>query len=766
MACYSSNSNEFRYFDTEEEVKKVCPVCRGTCRCKACFTSKHGDIECEGFSKDTSKVDKVLHFHYLICILLPVLKQINQDQSVELEIEAKMKGQKPSEIQIQQAEVSYNKQCCCNNCKSSIVDLHRSCPKCSYNLCLSCCRDLFQGALSRSTRALLCKCFNKRKAFVSGRQLSETKAECYCKMRYGSKRYSGSSFLLSGKAFHSNGSIPCPPTEFGGCADSLLDLSCVFPLNWTKELEISAEEIIGCYELPEMLDNSSCCSICHGLDHDANGKKQFQEAARREDSDDNLLYYPTTTDAKGNSLEHFQKHWNIGQPVIIRNVLHGTSDLSWDPIVMFCTYLKNIASKSENEQPDTCLDWFEVEIGIRQLVMGSFKGQTHANMWHEKLKLKGWLSSQLFQEHFPAHYSEILHALPLPEYMDPISGVLNVAAELPQETLKPDLGPCVYISYGSGENIVQADSVTKLHYNSYDVVNILVHTSDVPVSTEQLNYIRKLMKKHKEQNKVNGEKPLDCQNMEDVKLHDLVGEEMQLHKKITRASWFSAASHEAHTLSPKDRDMLYDGEYNSESDSDTDTDTEVSKFFFRPLKTSRTSEKSKSCTKLADTANSFQEKNPAETCGAQWDVFRRQDVPKLLEYLKRHAKELTPTNGFRKHIAHPILDQISFLDTAHKMRLKEEFKIEPWTFEQHVGEAVVIPAGCPYQITNLKSCVNVVLDFVSPENVTECISLSEELRLFPKNHKAKVDTLEVKKMTLYSISRATKEIRELTHADN
>lgn len=29
-------------------------------------------------------------------------------------------------------------------------------------------------------------------------------------------------------------------------------------------------------------------------------------------------------------------------------------------------------------------------------------------------------------------------------------------------------------------------------------------------------------------------------------------------------------------------------------------------------------------------------------------------------------------------------------------------EIEPWTFEQHVGEAVIIPAGCPYQIRSAK----------------------------------------------------------------
>ncbi|KAJ9136251.1 hypothetical protein P3X46_033343 [Hevea brasiliensis] len=749
-----------QYSDMQEEVKIACPVCLGTCCCKACSAIQCRDIECKDSSKDKSKVNKVLHFHYLICMLLPVLKQLNQDQSIELEIEAKIKGQKPADVQIQQASVSCNKKCC-NNCKSAIVDFHRSCPSCSYNLCLSCCQDIFQGSLPGSVKTHKCKCPGRRKASIFGKQPSEMKSTCISKWNYGNK-YLDSSMLLPSWKVPDGSGIPCPPTEFGGCGDSLLDLSCVFPSSWTKELEISAEEIIGWYELPETLDVFSRCSLCFGMDCEVNGIMQLQEAATRENSNDNFLYYPTVMDLHSDNLEHFQKHWGKGQPVIVRNVLPDTSDLSWDPIVMFCTYLKNNAAKSENEQAADCLDWFEVEIGIKQLFMGPFKGPTHTNLWHEKLKLKGWLSSHLFQEHFPAHYAEILHALPLPEYMDPVSGVLNIAAELPEEIMKPELGPCVYISYGSGENIVQADSVAKLRYDSYDMVNILAHTTDVPVSSEQLNYIRKLMKKRKEQNEVSKAAPNDGQSVEEVGLHDMITEEMCLHKKVARVSWFSAASHKAQT-SLKNRDLFLDGEH--DSDSDTDTDTEVSKFFFGPVKSCRTSENMNFCGKNTDGSDHFRKQEVAEYCGAQWDVFRRQDIPKLVEYLRRHSNEFTHTYGLQKLVGHPILDQNFFLDTTHKKRLKEEFKIEPWTFEQHVGEAVIIPAGCPYQIRNLKSCVNVVLDFVSPENVTECNQLIDEVRLLPENHNAKVDSLEVKKMTLHSISRAIKEIRELTCAE-
>lgn len=42
-----------------------------------------------------------------------------------------------------------------------------------------------------------------------------------------------------------------------------------------------------------------------------------------------------------------------------------------------------------------------------------------------------------------------------------------------------------------------------------------------------------------------------------------------------------------------------------------------------------------------------------------------------------------------------------------------------------------------------QSCIKVAMDFVSPENVQECIRLTEEFRLLPKGHRSKEDKLEV-----------------------
>ncbi|TKY47316.1 Lysine-specific demethylase JMJ25 [Spatholobus suberectus] len=148
--------------------------------------------------------------------------------------------------------------------------------------------------------------------------------------------------------------------------------------------------------------------------------------------------------------------------------------------------------------------------------------------------------------------------------------------------------------------------------------------------------------------------------------------------------------------------------------------------------------------------------------GAVWDIFRRQDMHKLDEYLRKHCREFRHLCCSQvDEVFHPIHDQVFYLTSHHKRKLKEEFGIEPWTFIQNLGEAVFIPAGCPHQVRNLKSCIKVALDFVSPENIQECIRLTEEFRTLPPTHKAKEDKLGVKKMCLHALSKAADDLEQL-----
>ncbi|XWS63294.1 hypothetical protein CRYUN_Cryun06bG0083000 [Craigia yunnanensis] len=144
--------------------------------------------------------------------------------------------------------------------------------------------------------------------------------------------------------------------------------------------------------------------------------------------------------------------------------------------------------------------------------------------------------------------------------------------------------------------------------------------------------------------------------------------------------------------------------------------------------------------------------------GAIWDIFRRQDVPKLQDYLKKHFREFRYVHYCPVPQFHPIHDQSFFLTMDHKAKLKKEYGIEPWTFVQKLGEAVFIPAGCPHQVRNIKSCIKVALDFVSPENVGECVRLTEEFSALPHDHRAKEDKLEVKKMIVHAFYQAVKDL--------
>lgn len=150
--------------------------------------------------------------------------------------------------------------------------------------------------------------------------------------------------------------------------------------------------------------------------------------------------------------------------------------------------------------------------------------------------------------------------------------------------------------------------------------------------------------------------------------------------------------------------------------------------------------------------------NPAknyEKAGTIWDIFRRQDVPKLNEFFRVFSDK------FANSVTLPIYEQALYLNNESKRKLKDEFNIEPWTFQQFVGEAVFIPAGCPFQVRNLQSSVQLAFDFLSPESLSESVRMAQEIRCLPSDHEAKLKMLEVEKMCLYAASSAVREIQKI-----
>jgi hypothetical protein len=94
----------------------------------------------------------------------------------------------------------------------------------------------------------------------------------------------------------------------------------------------------------------------------------IRQAANRTGGKDNFLYCPTLQLSKKEGLQHFQKHWLQGEPVIVRNVLKSTSSLSWDPIDICHAVRESINDTGDGEakivQALDCLNWCQVGVSL------------------------------------------------------------------------------------------------------------------------------------------------------------------------------------------------------------------------------------------------------------------------------------------------------------------------------------------------------------------------------------------------------------------
>lgn len=87
------------------------------------------------------------------------------------------------------------------------------------------------------------------------------------------------------------------------------------------------------------------------------------------------------------------------------------------------------------------------------------------------LKLKDWPSPSASEEFLLYQRPEFISKLPLLEYIHSKWGLLNVAAKLPHYSLQNDVGPKIFISYGTYEELGRGNSVTNLHFNIRDMVS-------------------------------------------------------------------------------------------------------------------------------------------------------------------------------------------------------------------------------------------------------------------------------------------------------
>ncbi|KAF8392608.1 hypothetical protein HHK36_022954 [Tetracentron sinense] len=712
-----------------EEIQRVCPACRGTCNCKVCL---RGDNLIKVRIREIAVQEKLQYLHCLLSSVLPVVKQIHHDQCSEVELETRLHETK-TETDVPRIKLLADEQMCCNCCRIPIIDYHRHCPNCFYDLCLTCCRDLREASLPGVKGELVENQVTER---------SQDEATVTKQLKASESRLHLSNKFLDWKS-NDDGSIPCPPKESGGCCYSSLTLRRIFKMNWVAKLVKNVEEMVNGSKVYDVdspqttglseSDVSQNRKTLTGFRDNQARTDDFPllyRSAHRGDNNDNFLYCPTSQDIKNEGIGQFRRHWIQGEPVIVKQVSDSTSASSWDPMAIWRGIRETTEEKMKDDNRNVkaidCLDWSEVDIELGQFIKGYSQGRIHENGWPEMLKLKDWPSPSASEEFLLHQRPEFISKLPLLEYIHSKWGLLNVAAKLPHYSLQNDVGPKIFISYGTCEELGRGDSVSNLHTNMRDMVYLLMHTSEVKLKGWQRTKIEKIQKVFMESS-----------------ANESLGELGTSLNEEGNSPGLALSEHD------KQNECVADLNTNKDEIME-DQGIEV---------TSGCEGKEVSSGHLSKDSGVVSEKAHS---GALWDVFRRQDVPKLIEYLTVHWKEFQkPASPANDLVAHPLYDQAVYLNKDHKRKLKEEFRIEPWIFEQHIGDAVFIPAGCSFQVRNLQSSVQLGLDFLSPESLGESLRLAEEIRCLPNDHEAKLQILEVGKISLYAASSAIKEVQKL-----
>ncbi|CAN1283238.1 Lysine-specific demethylase JMJ27 [Linum perenne] len=697
--CFPCISNWYPKM-THEEVAAACPFCLNNCNCKACMRQ---DVEMKDLK---SRLEVQLtpdqsrqYAKYMVQALLPFLKRIDEEQLLERNIDARILGVPVEDMNVEEAECSSDE------------------------------------------RIKTDKKLRSRRVIVSN---TEVPLDLQPK---------------SGWQANGDGTISC------ACGSGILKLKTLYCKNWVSELVATAEGLVNGPEVvPDAPSTRKCACFNSSGDLEVQCDKLIK-ASSRNDSDDNYLFYPKAKDLTEEDFEHFRHHWKKAEPVLVSNVLETGSGLSWEPLVMWRAF-RQIKNENHATLLDVktldCLDWCEVDVNVCKFFRGYLQGDYDGVGWPRILKLKDWPPSAMFDERLPRHGAEYTCCLPFKEYTHLDKGPLNLASKLPPNSLKPDVGPKTYIAYGVPDELGRGDSVTKLHCDMSDAVNILAHTTEISYGRDELGEIEKLKELHFKQDEkelYRNRKPMDrvdeeksnSNEVEDDRSSEAGEMSDRSDSKVEKNCLLTSQLNGLETS--MERTECNEALNSSETPVEGSEHDDVLNSFETKPKTIKNNETLNSMEIDGGEGRTMSDEllNTLEKGGALWDIFRREDVPKLQEYLLKHFKEFRHTHCSPvQKVIHPIHDQTFYLYEKHKRQLKEEYGIEPWTFVQKLGDAVFIPAGCPHQVRNLK----VASDFVSPENVGECIRLTEEFRLLPMNHRSKEDKLQVKKMCLYAMDEA------------
>ncbi|KPV78548.1 uncharacterized protein RHOBADRAFT_51003 [Rhodotorula graminis WP1] len=109
----------------------------------------------------------------------------------------------------------------------------------------------------------------------------------------------------------------------------------------------------------------------------------------------------------------------------------------------------------------------------------------------------------------------------------------------------------------------------------------------------------------------------------------------------------------------------------------------------------------------------------------RWDIFREEDVGKLRDFcfdlLHSQQPKGTSNSKFRELHDDPLLSPTMYLTKKQRAALFKRSGVKPYPIYQYMGDLVIVPAGCPYQVSSWIEHINLEISFLAGSRVAAAI---------------------------------------------